>query len=765
MKEAEAKNPLLEWALRYADMGIAVFPVVPGKKYPVPYGWQDFSTTDPDKIRRLWGKAPAKFDSFRINKKGEEEHKAVCNNPRYNIGIDCGKSGLFVIDYDTANGKKGLDVRDNWRKSHVMPTTWTASTPRGGKHEYYRGNFYGNAEGLYGCVDIRAAGGLVVAPPSVFQESVYSWEVSPILYPLAEADNTVLSFLKSAPEGFDQARRKEPYKVPDKIYEGGRTSALVALAGMLIAKGLTPEAAAAAITKENEERCVPNLTYEELEREVFPALTRPSWQQSTAPYTRDLPIKGDLIERLSSLDVVHNKRYGLNDAGSARLFMDACGDCVQYAEDRKKWLYYDGRRWNVNGENSAKERLKHLVDAFVVYVIQNVQEENRRIELLKYAGKLQQYRSRKTILEDAQSVRPIRSDSLDTDPQVFNCQNGTLDLKTLEFREHSPGDMLTHLADVNYDPSATSPRWESFIDEVTGGDRELARYIQKAAGYTLTGDNLYECLFVCYGPTARNGKSTLLETIAAMMGDYAANASPESFTKQKNRSGSQHSEDIARLAGVRFVVVAEPERRMELNASLVKALTGRDKITTRRLNESSFEYVPAFKLFFNANHRPHIDDMTVFESDRIKLIPFNEHFGADRRDLTLKSKLRTPGSLSGVLNWCLEGLRMIRQEGFTEPAAVREATMEYRRKSDKLLQFLEDRTEQGAGFEVPLSELHSAFAAWCITTGVNSVSIPAFKEMLEERQLFTKRKRPAGSGRSGKKVMHVLGVRLLKETV
>lgn len=732
-------NGLLQSALMYAGMGLYVFPLKVGQKSPAFKGWKNQSTTDAGIIKGWW-----------------------TQNPEFNIGIDCGKSGLTVIDYDAANGKKGLEIRNAWRQSHIMPDTWTAHTPRGGVHEYYRASGK-TSTGIYPGVDVRGVGGLVAAPPSVFEGKSYTWEKHPVVYPLADADSAVYTFLSPVPDGFDGRQEKEPYKVPETIPEGCRTSALVALAGSLIGKGLSPDAAAAAIREENALRCNPPLTDEDLMREVFPALTRPTWQNSKAPYTHDLPVNAALVERLRALDVVNNKRFGMNDAGSARLFMEACGDSVQYAADRKKWLNYDGRRWDIDGENAVKERLKQLADAFALYVLQNVQEEGRRAELLKFAGKWQQLRTRETILKDAQSVRPVMSDAFDKNPYLLNCENGTLDLRTLDFREHRAGDMLSRVAGVSYDPAATAPRWERFIDEVTDGDKETARYIQKAVGYALTGDTRHECLFIFFGATSRNGKSTLLETISAMMGDYAATANPETFQRDNRKAGSQQSGDIARLVGVRFVTVSEPPRGMELNASLVKSLTGRDTITARRLYESDFQFVPQFKLFFNTNHRPRVDDMTVFESERVKLIPFGVHFSQDRRDPHLKDTLRTPESLSGVLNWCIEGLRMIGEEGFKDPPAVVRATGEYRRKMDKLQQFLEEKAEENPAFECPLMELHTAFANWCCASGLMSVSVPKFREMLDERQIHTKRKRPAGSGRAGKVQVYVLGIRIADE--
>lgn len=732
-----SENKTLQAALNYASLGLYVFPLKPGEKCPAFPGWQEVSTTNAEIIKKWW-----------------------LQNPAYNVGIDTGKSGLIVIDYDAANGKPGLQIREDWRKAHTVPDTWTVRTPRGGLHEYYKGQ--GKTQtGLYKGVDVRAGGGLVVAPPSMFYGKAYKWENPPVLYPLAGVSEAVESFLTPKADGL---KRKDRYTVPESIPEGGRTSALVALAGSLIGKGLSPEAAEAAIKEENERRCEPPLTDEELRREVFPALRR-GWDAG-APYTRDLPIRPQLIDQLKALDPANNKRFGWNDAGGARLFIDVCSERIQYAEDRKKWLFYDGIRWDADGENAVKEELKLLANALTIYGLQCVNDD-KRADFLKYATKWQQLHIRETILKDAASVSPVKSDRFDRQPFLLNVQNGTLDLNTFELKPHDAKDYLSRVAAVKYDPEATAPRWRRFIDEVTAEKEtgkarpDLARYIQKAAGYALTGDTRHECLFILYGATSRNGKSTLLETLAAMLGDYAKAANPETFTKSARVNDNAPSEDIARLAGVRFVTVSEPPRGMELNASLVKSLTGRDSVKARRLYESSFEYVPQFKLFFNTNHRPRVDDMTVFTSDRVKMIPFDVHFGEGQRDPNLKAELQKPESLSGVLNWALEGLRLLRDEGFGMPEAVTQATEDYRRKQDKIGRFLEEKTETGAGFEVPIVDLYSAFTFWCSETGAVLVSVPRFNEMLEERQIHVKRKRPKGAGRTASAKSFACGIKLV----
>lgn len=731
-------NKLLEGALFCAASGLYVFPLKAGQKTPAFNGWQSQPTKDPDTIKKWW-----------------------TENPNYNIGIATGATyGLLVIDYDVANGKQGLKVRNDWRAAHPMTQTWAVKTGRGGLHEYYKISApMGNKTGLYDCVDIRADGGLVVAPPSVVNGNTYTWEKAPFIYSLATFDDNVSMFIQSAPQNVQNAQKRAAYKAPAQFIEGTRTSSLVALIGSLRARGLDPDTIRIAVENENELKGNPPLSSEELEREVFPALYRDTWETDTAPYTHDLPINTTLLEKVRALDPANNKRYGMNDAGSARLFIDVCGNTVQYVEDRKKWVSYDGKRWNTNGENIGKEKLKALADALYIYAL-SITDEQKKTEYMKYAGKWQQLRTRETILKDATSVKPARSADFDKDPYLLNCLNGTLNLKTGEFHDHTPADMLSRIASVAYDPAAVSPRWYTFMDEVTAGDKELQQYIQKALGYSLTGDTRHECFFILHGATSRNGKSTLTETFSHMMGDYAANARPETLAKKKYANGSAPNEDIARLAGVRFVNTSEPPKNMELDSSLVKSLTGRDTITARRLNEGSFEFTPQFKLFFNTNHRPRVDDMTVFESERIKMIPFTVHFGSGRRDPYLKDKLQTSESLAGILNWCIDGLKNLKESGFKVPQAVADATAEYRRKEDKLQQFLEEKIEFGDGLEVLLTQLYTSFSDWCCSSGLAPVGVPKFRELLEERQIPLKRKRPADKTINKNPVWMALGIGL-----
>lgn len=180
----------------------------------------------------------------------------------------------------------------------------------------------------------------------------------------------------------------------------------------------------------------------------------------------------------------------------------------------------------------------------------------------------------------------------DKDPYLYNCLNGTLDLRTREFRPHRSADMLSIIANVRYVPEARGELWERVIHEAMQGDTGTIAFLQKAMGYGLTGDTSEECFFTLYGATTRNGKGTIMETYMRMQGGYGRTARPETITQKQTVNSSGPSEDIARLAGARVVNISEPDKKMVLSAALVKTLTGNDKITARFLNENSFEFYP-----------------------------------------------------------------------------------------------------------------------------------------------------------------------------
>ena len=289
-------------------------------------------------------------------------------------------------------------------------------------------------------------------------------------------------------------------------------------------------------------------------------------------------------------------------------------------------------------------------------------------------------------------------------------------------------------------------------------DNEKIIFLQKALGYALTGKTNHECFFILYGPSTRNGKGTCMETIVHLLGDYGKSARPETFTQKKASSGSGPSEDIARLAGARFVNVSEPDKKMQLSAALVKTLTGNDTINARFLNENSLEFKPQFKLFINTNHLPTVTDNTLFSSGRVMVIPFERHFAEHERDAGLKAELGTPESLSGILNWCLQGLQMLNETGLTVPEAVQEATDQYRQQSDKIGRFLAEEMEIDASAEINRDDVYTLYKLWCFQNGYGAENSTNFGSMLRN-VAQVERKRPNGTDRNANKATMLVGYR------
>ncbi len=450
---------------------------------------------------------------------------------------------------------------------------------------------------------------------------------------------------------------------------------------------------------------------------------------------------------LSSFQPEKNSRgiYGWDDIGISRLFSDIYVKECRYVKERKQWFAYNKRIWEPN-DFLATEKAKEFVKALVQYAQNLPENTDAESEIKKayitFAKRLLTRKARENLLKDASSVHPISNCKFDQNPFTLNCLNGTLDLLTGEFHQHNPDDLLSKLANVNYVPGKICERWEKHMDEVTEGDTGLKKFIQKSFGYALTGDTKYECLFILYGNTTRNGKSTTVELILNMLGDYGKTGDPASLAQKLNPNSSGPSEDIAKLAGRRMVNFAEPDKQLVLSSSLVKALTGNDTVTARFLHENSFEYKPAFKIFINTNHLPKVTDLTLFRSNRVKVIPFNHRFVGNNQDPNLKEKLKQPENISGILNWCMEGLKLLQSEGFTEPDSVKEAVAEYTKDSDKVGRFIEECLEENPCEEILSDEAYSVFQNWCRAGGQYAESQTSFKASLESHGIMFKKKRP-----------------------
>lgn len=462
-----------------------------------------------------------------------------------------------------------------------------------------------------------------------------------------------------------------------------------------------------------------------------------------------------------------NPRYGLDEIGMGYVFADYFRSIAKFNDSRGIWYVYDGSIWQPD-ENSlaVAELAKYLANKLYVFAI-NIKDEDTRNRYLKRVQKLQFRKNRKTMIEDAKSVYPVRMSLFDSNKFLFNCNNGTLDLKTGKFRPHDPKDYITKISPIDYNPDAYCPRWDQFVIEVMEGRAAVSRYLQKAVGYSLTGDTSLECLFIMYGPTTRNGKTTTIETILSLMGDYGRSAKPDMLASNfRGPSNGAPSEDVARLAGARFVGISEMEQKLTINASLTKQLTGNGSITARFLHENSFDFHLQAKIFIDTNHLPNVTDQTLFESGRIKIIPFNRHFEDHEQDKTLKAVLTDPENLSGILNWAVEGYRMFVEEGLEEPDDVINATAQYRQDSDRFSQFAEAWLEEGRDedyqpYEVSTKAAYRVYTQWCDSMNYRPEHYKNFRAAME-KFFEVEHKRPRTGG---EKISMIIGARLRTEEV
>ena len=433
------------------------------------------------------------------------------------------------------------------------------------------------------------------------------------------------------------------------------------------------------------------------------------------------------------MGIEKNEKYPHNDIGIAQLYYDLHCGTICYVIESKSWYIYTGKRW---AKDECGLRVMEMCKAFVIALVVHAKsiddggDESKAY--IKYVSSFHSRRKREGLLSDAKSIMPKSLAHFDSDRYLFNCQNGTLNLQNFALQPHRAEDFTTKIAGVKYDYAAQCPRWDKFINEIMCDDVDTAAFLQMALGYALTGDTSLECFFIFYGNTTRNGKSTLSETVAHIMGDYARTIQPQTRSR-RSPDGASASPDIARLKGARIVNMPEPERGLELNIALIKQLTGGDTYTGRFLNENPVEFRPEFKIFMNTNHLPRTADDTVFTSGRVNLIPFDRHFTAAEQDTGLKKHFRRGVNKSAILNWLVDGYRPMLEVGLSVPQRVEDAIAAYRSEVDVFGTFLAETTVESEGCRLATSLLYSHYQQWVKDNGYRAMSSKTFVSELRRR--------------------------------
>jgi len=386
-----------------------------------------------------------------------------------------------------------------------------------------------------------------------------------------------------------------------------------------------------------------------------------------------------------------NPNYNLNpldlltDVGNAARFVGRAGNNYRYCAEFGKWLFWNGTNW-ANDEGSLRAlKTAKKVALSIFDEAKKKEDPEKQPDLAKWAVRSQNIHRLSAMLDLSRPELSVSTAELDSDDWLLNVNNGTIDLRTGEAREHRREDLITKLTPIVFDPSATYPLWEQFLFEIMGGNRDLIDFLQRLTGFCLTGDIREQYLFILHGEGA-NGKSVFLDTLTGLLGVYASQAPPDLLIKQRHK---QHPTEVADLFGRRLVVAGETEEGGRLRVQLVKRLTGDAFLKGRYMRRDFFEFRRTHKLILVTNNVPVISEATNAVWRRVVLVPFNVVIPPEKQDKKLLDKLR--GEWSGILQWLVQGCLAWQRQGLNPPEEVLTATEDYRREQDPLAEFLAER--------------------------------------------------------------------------
>jgi putative DNA primase/helicase len=383
-----------------------------------------------------------------------------------------------------------------------------------------------------------------------------------------------------------------------------------------------------------------------------------------------------------------------------------------------KWLVWDGHRWRAEDTLAASDLIRQVC-----------RQASRKAESTKLAAKIA---GASTIAGVERLARTDRrhaatADEWDADVWRLNTPGGLVDLRSGRMRPHDRGDRMTKIAAAT--PRGTCPRWQAFIAQGTQGDAQYAAYLQRFAGYCLTGSTQEHALFFLYG-TGANGKSVFVNTLFTILGDYAANAPMDTFMETR---GDRHPTDLAGLRGARFVGATETEQGRRWNESKIKEITGGDRVSARFMRQDFFTYVPHFKLVIAGNHKPAIRNIDEAMRRRLHLLPFTLTIPPAQRDKQLPEKLLA--ERDGILAWALAGCLAWQREGLKPPACVMAATDEYFEGEDALGRWLEEGCVLHSDASALTAALFNDWKKWAEATGEFVGSQRRFSDLLLTRGL------------------------------
>lgn len=645
-----------------------------------------------------------------------------------NIGIATGRaSGIFVLDIDGEGGRKSITAMQEVHGR--LPKTVIVKTGKG-RHYYFACDFFpvGNSVRRIGDgIDIRGDGGYVVGAGSIHASGVAYQFVpgcSPGEIEIAQPPAWLLALLSSGPAVDKLALPSGVTVIPPEKLGRARAYAATALNRELDRLGKAP------VHQRNDtlNRCAFKLgqflPYGILESEaVSKELARVAGKiglcdaeiQATIAsaldagrqYPRRMPFL-QMNERPKrteppdkSNDEIATKlaELGETDTDNAQRFATRFGARAAYTPGRG-WLFFDGKRWQPDKLGQvmelAKDAARRIDDE-----AKHLTADNAKLERRRFATQSKSKSSLDRMLDLAKSLLAVKDETLDSDPWLLNVENGTIDLRTGHREKHDPRDLLTKVAPVRADRHAKCPLFKKFLKQASGDNAELQGFVQRAVGYSLTGVTSEQVFFFVHGRSGKNGKSTLVNLIRDLLGDYGIHTQTETLLVKQYDNNIPT--DLARLAGARMVTAIEANPSRHLDEAKIKSMTGGEPITARFMRQDFFQFQPEFKLWLVANHKPRVRGTDDAFWRRVRLIPWNVTIPPDQVDGKLPEKLRA--ELPGILAWAIRGCLKWQQEGLQPPDSVQAATKAWHEEMDHINRFVADALTLSPGLKVPASRL------------------------------------------------------------
>lgn len=633
------------------------------------------------------GKTPTvAWKAFQVARPSDEQLLAWFGNGRQrNIGVITGAvSNLVVVDCDSPEAVAWADAR-------LPQTPWRVRTSKG-EHRGYRhpGVPVGNKVRIDAGdpaikIDVRGDGAYVVAPGSEHASGTrYEWVGEPpSIDALPVFDLAWLGY--ESPSGWSATP-----PLPATVSEGSRNDTLFKAGSRLRRLGSDYLEILQALSGINHARCHPPLDPQEVE---------------------------SIAESCASRYEPAADAFPLTEAGDAECFASLYEEEVRFDHRRERWLVSDPtsgiwvpdpvERLTQMAITMARERQRHAIA---------IENADKKKAAFRWAVGGENRTRINNALALARSVPPIadHGDHWDENPFLLGVQNGVVDLLTGQFRKATPADRVTMRVRVAYDPAATCPLWLRTLADIFApqglfnaeDSQSMIDFMQRSLGYSITGDCREECCFFAWG-SGGNGKGVVMNTLGWLFGDYTDDM-PYS-TLERSERGSGIPNDVAKLAGKRFITCSEVNE-FNVNEARLKALTGRDPMTARFLNREFFTFIPVCKIWIATNNKPKIVGQDDGIWRRIHLIPFTQRFEG-RANKQLKDQLRL--ELPGILNWTVEGARAWLGDGLTPPDTVRAATAAYRQESNPITPFVEACCIRGNELRVQAALAFAAYEKFC----------------------------------------------------